>query len=313
MSLANTPFEPFDSNDSPSGTARQQPPAPLLSCDKVGDLIPAHAIGATDPEEVMVVNVRLAACPTATAELVNYGKLTEALLYTAPPQQAPAHLTAKVAAAVAATQIHSSTTAPIARSSTVLGRLPHKSTKPSPFTLIPTTSKPPSKPLLQRWSFARTFATAASLLLVGMNLGLMVQNQQLRSRMEQLAVELDQQTKALIFLAAEEPIEVVLPSAQENSEAQADVLWNNSLDIAVVYVRAFPTLPPDMAYQLWLRKGEQRTSAGLFTVDANGIGILVFPIEESLDGYDAMGITPEPSAGSPGPTAPAVVRRQFSN
>lgn len=307
MSAANTPFEQSDPNTPRTEAARRPSSATGLPCDDVIALIPAYSIGATDPEEAAAVNTHLASCPTAPANLAQYSKIAEALLYAAPPKQAPAHLAAKLSADVGMPSVPRRV--PRLGPETRPRLFSAAQAKRSPFTLVPS---PAPKPV-RRWAFRHLLTTAASLLLVLFNVALLVQNQQLRTRQEQIAAELDRQNRALIFLAAEEPQEVILPAAQDNSSAQADVLWNNDLGVAVVYVRAFPELPPDMAYQLWLRKGEQRTSAGLFTVDASGMGILVFPIEESLDGYDAMGITPEPAGGSPGPTAPAVVRRQFTN
>lgn len=271
-------------------------------------MIPAHSLGATDPEEAAMVKRRLSACPDAAAELAAYEQLTEALLYAAPPRSAPPPLAQRLRAAIGAPR-------PAARGNPLLGaRGARAAYQPAPPPVVQTVapSSPfgltlPPKPA-RRWSFVTTLTTAAGVLLVAMNLTLLVQNQQLRVQQEALAAQLMQQNKALIFLAAEEPQEVILPAAQENSKAQADVLWNNTLGIAVVYVRDFPELPPNQAYQLWLRKDEQRTSPGLFTVEPGGMGIFVFPIEQSLDAYDVMGITPEPAGGSPGPTAPPVVR-----
>lgn len=301
MSSANRSFEPSDPNELPHDTSHRLPTTPALPCDDVADLIPAYSIGATDPEEAAAVHARLAACPHATAGLAEYGKVAEALLYAAPPRQAPARLAANLRAAVGA--VPAVSPPPAATSLSVSPLFASKRSKPSPFTLVPLAPKPP-----RRWSFGRLVATVAGLLLVALNLTLLVQNQQLRSHQEQLAARLDQQNRALIFLAAEEPEEVVLSAAQENSDAQADVLWNNDLGIAVVYVRSFPELPPDQAYQIWLNKDGQRTSPGLFTVETGGMGIFVFPIQQPLDAYDAIGITPEPAGGSPGPTAPPVVR-----
>ena len=304
MSSVNRPFEQFDPNDSSSGVPREQTPATPLPCADVADLIPAYSVGATDPEETAVVHGRLRACPTAAAALADYSKVAEALLYAAPPAQAPTHLANQLRAAIGVLPATSLPGHPLKRQAPVgLRTEGTPNMKPSPFTLVP-----PAPKSVRRWTFGRSLATAASLLLVGLNLALLVQNQQLRTHQEQLAAELNQQNKALIFLAAEEPQEVILPAAQENSLAQADVLWNSSLGIAVVYVRAFPELPPDKAYQIWLNKDGQRTSPGLFTVESGGMGIFVFPIEQSLDLYDVIGITPEPAGGSSGPTAPPVVR-----
>lgn len=304
MNSANRPSDQFEPEDS-SNPSQGRTPTAVLPCDEVVDLIPAHSIGATDPEEAAAVHTRLSACSNAAAELADYSKMAEALLYTAPIQQAPPHLAQQLRVAIGAPRVTSAPVHPLAKRPPSSAPRPATTVNNNPSLFMLTTPAP--KPA-RRWTFLRTAATAASLLLVGLNIALLVQNQQLRTHQAQMAAELAQQNKALIFLAAEEPQEAVLPAAQENSLAQADVLWNSSLGIAVVYVRAFPELPPDKAYQIWLNKDGQRTSPGLFTVESGGMGIFVFPITQSLDAYDVIGITPEPAGGSPGPTAPPVVR-----
>lgn len=168
------------------------------------------------------------------------------------------------------------------------------------------------------WHFGRFLATAATLALVFFNMALLVQNQQLQRQQFGLAETLTQQTQtlaqqnqALILLAAEEPQEVEIFSPDGTSTAKADILWNNQLGIAVVYVRDFPPCEAGMKYQLWLTKDGKRRSGGLFSVDSSGMGLLVVPLEQSIDLYDTIGITPEPDTGSPGPTAPPVVRSEL--
>jgi hypothetical protein len=80
----------------------------------------------------------------------------------------------------------------------------------------------------------------------------------------------------------------------------------------MLYAKEFPQLQPDQVYQLWLTDNGERESGGLFTVDQNGTGVLVFPVTRPMDSLDSMGITPEPAGGSPGPTSRPVVRRQFN-
>jgi len=291
MGLTNTPSE--HSNPNNAQQPGMQPAASGLPCDALVELMPAYSVGAVDPEEFAVINGQLAACPQALTALASYTKVAEALLYSAPPRQAPPAVAQRLRAALGAPSIRPPSI-----------RLPLPSSKPSYYTLLP----PPVIQPARRWSFGRILASAAGVVLIAMNIALLVQNQQLRASQTQIAAELAHQNRALIFLAAEEPKEVLLPAAQENSKAQADVLWNDSLGVAIIYVRDFPTLPPDMVYQLWLNKDGIRTSGGLFTVDEQGMGIMVFPIERAIDAYDRMGITPEPAGGSPGPTGSAVVR-----
>ncbi|MEZ4617292.1 MAG: anti-sigma factor [Caldilineaceae bacterium] len=148
-------------------------------------------------------------------------------------------------------------------------------------------------------------------MLIVVNIALLVQNRQLYLQLETLGAALTQQNQALILLAAEEPQEIEIFDPAGATTAKADILWNNSLGIAVVYVRDFPQCEAGMKYQLWLTKDGQRTSGGLFSVDASGMGLLVVPLDHSLDAYDLIGITPEPASGSPGPTSPPVVRGEL--
>jgi hypothetical protein len=145
------------------------------------------------------------------------------------------------------------------------------------------------------------------MVLIVTNVALVTQNQQLRHQQELMATTLNEQSRALILLAAEEPHEVEIYAPDGHTTARADILWNSSLRMAVVYVRDFPPCEAGMKYQLWLTKNGQKTSGGLFSVDASGMGLLVMPLEFDLDLYEMIGITPEPATGSSGPTAPPVV------
>lgn len=165
-----------------------------------------------------------------------------------------------------------------------------------------------SASLRNPWHFGRFLATAAVLALVFMNMALLTQNQELQRAQQNFSTHLAQQNQALILLAAEEPQEIEIFDPNGTSRAKADILWNEDLGIAVVYVRNFPQCDPGMKYQIWLTKDGQRRSGGLFSVDSSGMGLLVMPVEHSIDLYDSIGITPEPDGGSPGPTAPPVVR-----
>jgi anti-sigma-K factor RskA len=102
-----------------------------------------------------------------------------------------------------------------------------------------------------------------------------------------------------------------MKAVEEGSEAIAQVAWLDAANTAVLRAEGFPPLEEGEAYQLWLIRGDQRTSGGLFTVDEYGCGTLIFHPTESLEDFDGMGITPEPASGSPGPTAPPVVRAQL--
>lgn len=56
-----------------------------------------------------------------------------------------------------------------------------------------------------------------------------------------------------------------------------------------------PQLQPGQAYQLWLIKSGQRTSGGVFVIDATGKGGVVTWLPGGVD-FEALGVTQEPDA-----------------
>lgn len=306
-------------------------------CDDLVPLIPAHAIGATGPDEVAQINAFLAECPRAATELALYHQLATHLLYSAPPATAPPAVAGRLRTAIGLPTVR-----PTVVNGSVASRLPFKrrpiqrnsavkrSTKrlaPLPAAMANYSLQPESKatkvgqqPLpmptkvinpSRRWHFVRPLAVAAAVALLVANGALLLQNRQLQMQQDLLAADVAQQNRALIFLAAEEPQEIEIFDPAGQSSARADILWNNSLGLAVIYVRDFPECEAGMKYQLWLTKDGERSSGGLFSVDASGMGLLVLSLEQSIDVYDVIGITPEPASGSPGPTSPPVVRGEL--
>lgn len=259
---------------------------PLSPCAEVEALVPAYSLKATDPEETAFVQAQLASCPDAVRELAAYTELADALLYSAPPVQAPAHIAMRLQNA-----IH---------------QAPQTQQKSNWWTVLRET-------LSRSYRFyPQLAATAVILLLLGLNFYAILQNRDLRQQEAQLAAKQDELNRALLVLMATENVkEVKLPPAQPNSQAHAEVIWNKEAGIAILYARAFPIVPADKAYQLWVVRNNQRTSPGLFKVDQNGDGLLIFSIAQPLDTLQAMGITTEPAHGSPGPTSKPVVRKQF--
>jgi len=335
----------------PSGITNQQ----SRFCDEIEAAIPAHGLGATDPEEAANINARLAHCPQAADELAAFSALATRMLYGAPPVEAPQHIADRLRAAIATSTPQPTRTTnqlrPAFLRRTPSPRLPGQAHN-RPLVLPPamadfrlegtdgsvpvaaTLPAKPSKPSSEVSNkqgrstsqyFGWVLATAAAVALLVANVALIVQNQRLVEQSQALAAQnqqmlahqevlshsLAQQNQALILLAAEEPQEIEIFDPSGESTAKADILWNNSLGIAVVYVRDFPQCESGMKYQLWLTKNGERYSGGLFSVDTSGMGLLVVPLEDALDTYDVIGITSEPATGSPGPTSPPIVRGEL--
>lgn len=294
-------------------------------------LLPAYVLGAADPEEVAFVHHHLADDAAAQEDLAAYEQLMEAMLYSARPVTPPPAMEGRLRLALAgsarpaAAQADASSPAhaPVAATPNAGGRAWH-------------------------WPRLAWVAAAAAALLFVMNLwwiqqvgalhsenGVLrmqlttqaatlatLQNRletqeamlsALRSQEASLQTALAGQTDLLAQVVATAGERYEMPAAQEDSHALATVAWLDQAGVGVLRASDFPTLPPDMAYQLWLIKDGERTSGGLFTVDAAGNGSLIFTPPGPLDDFDGMGVTPEPAGGSLGPTAPPVVTARLQH
>lgn len=70
---------------------------------------------------------------------------------------------------------------------------------------------------------------------------------------------------------------------------------------------SLPPLPSDRVYQLWLIQGSNApVSAGVFTVDPRGSGMVVLPPGQPV-AADTFAVTNEPVGGSTGPTTPVLI------
>jgi anti-sigma-K factor RskA len=75
----------------------------------------------------------------------------------------------------------------------------------------------------------------------------------------------------------------------------------------VVAIQGLPALDAARQYQLWLIRGDERRSGGVFSVNAEGYGSLLVTIPAGFTGLSAFGVTVEPAGGSPGPTGAKVM------
>jgi len=82
---------------------------------------------------------------------------------------------------------------------------------------------------------------------------------------------------------------------------------SNSGVTAILAVLNLPPLPNDQVYQVWLVKGGQKHSAGIFTVDATGYGQTVLLPVIPFHQIEAIVVTVEPSEGSSWPTGMKVL------
>ncbi len=259
----------MDPSDYQPPQDRDQPVAQDDPCRAVMDLIPAYSVGAADPFESAFVHRHLADCPEAVAELRDYQALADALLHSAAPRPAPAGLESELVAGV--TQASAGQ---------------------------------------RRWRLPSRWVAAAAILLLLLSNGYWWREvDRARDGERQVAARLDDQNTLLASLSTGSTQHITLPPADSAGagDTAASLIWNPQTQTGVLYARQFPLLAPDMAYQIWLIQGEGRISPGLFHVNPDGMSVFVFTTDAPLDTFDAIGITPEPADGSPGPTAPPVV------
>jgi anti-sigma-K factor RskA len=100
---------------------------------------------------------------------------------------------------------------------------------------------------------------------------------------------------------------VPLTSSESIPMATGMLVISQDGEHGTLIVDGLPVLDPSQQYQLWLIKDGQRTSGGVFSVDAEGYGSLWIESPRPLVSYQGVGITIEPAGGSPGPTGDRVL------
>ena len=250
---------------------------PNADCEAARELIPAFCLGAADPEERTLVETALAQCPELAGDLAAYRSLTDGLLFSAPPVEAPASLGEQLLAAIS-----------------------------------PTASAKTPPPVSGIWRLSPVLAAAAVILLIVTNLYWFSQISDLRSQQDTLTALVTRQER---LLRQFNRVELTAEAANHEGYGFASLVWapepDNQSWVVILSASDLPDLASDMAYQLWLVRGEERVSGGLFQVNDTGEGTLIFWTDEPVDTYDRVGITPEPASGSPGPTAPPVAIGQL--
>ncbi|MEO8613079.1 MAG: anti-sigma factor [Chloroflexota bacterium] len=247
-------------------------------CESILELLPDYAFGLTSAEDTRWIEANIATCPEAAAQLADYQHLQDDMRADVPQINPPAALEARLMAAIA----------------------------------VPTQSALPPKTrrsITIRWGWVTAAAAMVALVLTNVYwLGrvntVSVPPKSSDSTSAHIAVQGD---STFVLTSASDLRWVRLPPSQQNVDAAAVLLWNSESKIGLLYVRGFPSLSAGKTFQLWLTKGDDRASAGLFRVDENGNGALLFNITDAIDKYTWARITEEPVDGSSQPSDQVVV------
>lgn len=265
-------------------------------CETLAELLPAYSVGATDPEETALVERLLPLCPEVAAELDDYAVLVQAMHYTAPAAQPPAALHDRLMAAT-----RTETASPEATGSPAPQLVP-KPAASAAGTGIRGVNR----------SLVGLVGIAAALLIVS-NIYWSNQINVLRRQQADTLALIARQQDALASLGTEQAhrVELVSTGGDNQNAVLATVLWSEQTPTALLLADQLPELAPDRAYQLWVIQGEQPVGVGVFSVDAHGVGVLVFNSDVPMTEFNAVAITEEPAGGSEQPTTTPLAAAQI--
>lgn len=254
---------------------------PTTKCEAIRDLIPEYAFGLSSPDEQRLVEANLADCPDARAQLAEFMLLQDEMRADVREVAPPTDLEARIMAAA-----------------------------------IPSLRVLPTPPRSGRriWQLA---AVAAVIALVASNIFWAIQVNTISQQKNDLSAQLAQLTSGspsntLVLNSTLGLRWVRLPPSQQNTDTVAFMMWNAESKIGLLYATNFPKLTAGTTYQLWLTRNDVRTSVGVFVVDEQGKGALLFHSEEPIDKFTWAWITTEPGNGSPSPSEEIVVKGKLS-
>jgi len=125
---------------------------------------------------------------------------------------------------------------------------------------------------------------------------------QLGRQQAQLQQELTRQQELVTILQDPATRVVALAGLPAAPDARGRMLWHAKVG-GLLVTQGLPPTPEGKAYELWAISGKAApVPAGVFTVDARGVGsIRVAPVEGGAE-PDTFAVTLEPAGGVPAPT-----------
>lgn len=156
------------------------------------------------------------------------------------------------------------------------------------------------------WTLVLSGAIAAGIAAIAVGLVASAAYDRRLTQLAHEAVALKQETErqqSLVALLRDPATQVVALSGLEPAPgAKARMLWHATAG-GLLVAQGLPSVPEGKAYELWAIAGAGAPQpAGVFTVDAKGVGSLrVAPIQAG-GAVDTFAVTLEPAGGVPAPT-----------
>jgi len=235
------------------------------------DNLSAYALGALDSEEASALEAHLRTCDECRSELKDYLHLTSGLLTALPPQSPPPGIKRSLQKRLQGEQ---------------------RSARPA-FS----------------WSLNRTLITGALVLLIALNIVSVFEVVSLKKAQAEVIGEYGSNQTAIAMLA--------YPSTQsmafEQNGISGSLLVDKTRNLLAVFAWHLPPTPAGKTYQMWLIDPQgDRTSGGFIKPDSDQPFVMaVIRSPQPLTSFVGLGITLEPSGGSPKPTGPKILRVDF--
>jgi len=259
-----------------------------MDCETLLELIPEYAFGVTEPEQSRLIEASLPHCPQAAALLAEYRTLQDELRSGVAQVEPSPELGARLMTAIAEP-------------------LPFTPHPPAPAAVPSAEKTSPSKARTRVMRLAWIAAAAAVLALVLTNIYWFTRVNALTESQAQLTAALNAQNNAFVLTNTDSLRWVRLPDSQEG-DAAAFMMWNEQSKTGLLYARNFPALEPGYSYHLWLTRPNERVFMGVFTVDEDGDGALLFNSPEPIDQFSWAWVTSEsPNDPAPSTTNESIV------
>lgn len=245
---------------------------PNAEHEHILELLPAYALGSLDADEAVIVSQHLPGCETCRAELTSFEAVVDVMPLAASDAEPSPALKKRL--------MDRTTTMPSTETAATVPQTPLGSER-SGWQQI--------SEVLQNLLTGPQWRPVALLLFIA----LVVSN-------------------AVLWWQLNEPSpnawrRISLTGSEVAPDATGIIYISADGQKGTLIVDNLPQLNPEQQYQLWLIEDGQRTSGGVFSVDADGYRGIEIESPQPLRDFDAFGITIEPAGGSPGPTGERVL------
>ncbi|MEP6896444.1 MAG: anti-sigma factor [Chloroflexota bacterium] len=253
---------------------------------QIEELLPFYVLDALTDEERELVEAYLAEHPEVREQLGELHAAASALPYAVAPVEPPRRLKDALMARVAVDQ-----------------------------RLQTPVAKKVSSPGVRRWTnLFPVFSFAVAIVAVVWAVILNFQVSQLRHDVSSLGDALVAQSNSLEQINAKLPqtpasvvVTISLKGTEARPQAHGELIADPKSVSAVMVVTGLGQLEVGKTYQVWLIDAGGPKSAGLLTVDANGQAVLIVTSDTAIGSFKSLGISVEPTGGSPQPTGDIVV------